>query len=152
MSIKIKRLSAYIKKTDIKEATKEDILQASAIHINDVQKGCAFIADKIIDAGINHDRTKILFNDNFFDESNQYIGVEEHLSRERHHSVHIDNKCPEDVTLIDIIEYIVDVTMSATARKGRVSDAPISSEILQKAYKNTFEMLKKEIIIEEEND
>ena len=149
MSIKIKRLSAYIKKPDIKEATKEDILKASAIHICDVQKGCAFIANKIIEAGINHDHTKISLIDNLFDEkSNKYIGVQDHVSRERHHSVHIDAQCPDDVTLIDIIEYIVDVNMAATARNGRVSDAPISDEILQKAYKNTFEMLKKEIIVE----
>lgn len=146
-SIKIKRLSSYITKTDIKEATKDEILKASAIHIQDVQKGCAFIANKIIEAGINHDHTKISLNDKFFDENNKYIGVQVHTEVERHH--HIKNQCPDDVTLIDILEFMVDVVMAATARKGRVSDEPISDEILQKAYKNTYEMIKKEIVLED---
>ena len=146
MSIKIKSMSAYITKTDIKEATKDEILKASAIHIQDVQKGCVFLANKIIEAGINHDYTKISLNDKFFDENNQYIGVHAHTAAERHH--HIKNQCPDDVTLIDILEFMVDVIMAATARKGRVSDEPLSDEILQKAYKNTFELLKKEITIE----
>ena len=145
MSIEIKSLSKYITKTDINEATKEDILKASAIHIQDVQKGFAFIANKIIEAGINHDHTKISLIDKFFDENNKYIGIQAHTIAERHH--HIKSQCPDDVTLIDIIEFVIDVVMAAMARKGRVSDELISDEILQKAYKNTFEMLKREITI-----
>jgi hypothetical protein len=149
MSIKIKKLSSYITKTDIKEATKDEILMSSAIHINDVQRGCSFIANKIIEAGINHDHTKITLIDKFFDdETGRYKGVEAHTLIERHHQ--IKGQCPDDVTLVDIIEFMVDVVMAATARKGRVSDEPISDEILQKAYKNTFEMIKNEIILMDE--
>ena len=148
MGIRIKKLSSYTLKKDIKDATKDEILKASAIHIQDVQRGCAFIASQIIEAGINHDNTKITLNDTFFDEDNHYIGVQSHVIAERHH--HIKDQCPEDVTLIDILEFIVDVVMSATARKGRVSDEIISDEILQKAYKNTFEMLKNEVELEDE--
>ena len=146
MSLKIKSFSAYITKSNINEATKDDILRASAIHIQDVQKGCAFIANKIIEAGIMHDHTKISLTDKFFDKNNRYIGVQAHTVAERHH--HIKSQCPDDVTLVDILEFIVDVVVAATARNGRVCDEPISSEILQKAYKNTFEMLKREIIVE----
>ena len=148
MGIRIKKLSSYTPKKDIKDATRDEILKASAIHIQDVQRGCAFIANKIIEAGINHDHTKISLNDEFFDENNHYIGVQAHLIAERHH--HIKDKCLDDVTLVDILEFIVDVVMAATARNGRGSNEIISDEILQKAYKNTFEMLKKEVEIEDE--
>ena len=51
MSIKIKKCPAT--------NSKEDYLIAIAMHISDVQKGCAFIANKIIEAGINHDNTRL---------------------------------------------------------------------------------------------
>ena len=51
MSIKIKKCPA----TD----SREELLIAIAMHISDVQKGCAFIANKIIEAGLNHDNTRL---------------------------------------------------------------------------------------------
>ena len=148
MSIKIERTVIDYTKTD-KNEIKNEFLTNSAMHINYVQKGCAFIANKIIEAGIEHDHTKISLIDEFFDEeTNKFKGLQAHMSAERHHQ--IKDGCPDDVTLIDIIEFMVDVVMAATARKGRVSDEPLSDEILQKAYKNTFEMLKREVVVEDE--
>jgi len=70
-----------------------------------------------------------------------------HVSRERHH---LNKYCPEDVTLIDVIEKLVDATMAAMARNGEMRSDVISGEILQKAYQNSIEMLKKEIVIDNE--
>lgn len=138
MSIKIEKNPVWVK-----EPTKEDSLIRASLHIRNVQKGCAFFADKISEAGVNHDYTKISFADDLMDDWEKWFQM--HVSTERHH---LNDKCPDDVTLIDVLEKIIDVTMSAMAKKGYVSEDIISDEILQKAYKNTIEMLKREIVIE----
>ena len=143
-------MSIKIKKCPMGE-NKEDYLIAIANHINDVQKGCVFLANKIIEAGINHDYTKIPTIDEFMEERKSGIELnvgkwyQAHINDERHH---LNVKCPDDVTLIDVIEKLVDCTMAAIARKGYMTEDIISDEILQKAYKNTVELLKKEVILE----
>ena len=155
MSIKIKKCPTA-DKTVNGEAYKENLLISIAMHINDVQKGCAFIANKIIEAGINHDYTKIPTVDEYIEE--QKSGVElkagkwyqAHINNERHH---LNAKCPEDVNLIDVIEMLVDCTMAAKARNKhliKMNTDFISPVILEKAFKNTVEMLENEIIIENE--
>ena len=151
MSIKIKKFQTN--KTKLKEWTKEDFLMSLAMHVSDVQKGCVFIANKIIEAGINHDYTKISLIDDFMEDNAKLAGVEfkagkwarAHYSTERHH---LNDKCPDDVTLIDIIEMLVDCTMASMSRIGQPTGVIVSDEILQKAFKNTIEMLNKEIIFE----
>ena len=146
MSIKIKKCPA----TD----SKEDLLTAIAMHINDVQKGCAFMANKIIEAGINHDYTKIPTIDEFMEEFKSGIELKTgkrypaHINNERHHFYSLD-KCPDDVNLIDVIEALVDCAMAARARIGQMTKISIRPELLAKAFKNTVEMLDNEIIIEE---
>ena len=150
MSIKIKKCPFTADKAANNEVTKEDYLIAIPMHINDVQKGCAFIANKIIEAGINHDYTKIPTIDDFMEEpqfGKETKWYQAHINNERHH---LNVRCPDDVTLIDVIEKLVDCTMAAIARKGYMTEDIISDEILQKAYKNTVEMLKREIIIEDD--
>jgi hypothetical protein len=146
MSIKIKKCPAC--------ETKEDYLIAIAAHINDVQKGCAFIANKVIEAGINHDYTKIPTIDEFMEERDSGIEFKAgnwypaHIDNERHH---LNGSCPDDVNLIDVIEMLVDCTMAAKARNSnliKMNTDFISSEILEKAFKNTVEMLENEIILE----
>jgi len=149
MSIKIKKCPT----SNTKEFTKDEYLTSVAMHVSDVQKGCAFIANKIIEAGINHDYTKISLADDFMDDA-KLSGDEfragkwfqAHITKERHHF----DKWPDNLNLIDVIECLVDVTMAATARSGDIKELQMDSEILQEAFKNTFEMLKKEIVIEED--
>jgi hypothetical protein len=157
MSIKIKK-SPLIGKTVNDESYKEDLLIAIAMHSTDVQKGCAFIANKIIEAGINHDYTKIPTVDEYIEE--QKSGIEHkagkwypaHINTERHHFHQLD-KCPDDYNLIDVIEALVDCTMAAKARNGqtiKMNTDFISPELLAKAFKNTVEMIESEIVVENE--
>ena len=152
MSIQIKKSHSY-DETANKELNKENTLIDIAMHINDVQKGCAFIANKIIEAGINHDCTKIPTIDEFMEEFNSGIDLRTgkwypaHINNERHHFYSLD-KCPDDVNLIDVIEALVDCTMAARARIGSMTNISISPELLAKAFKNTVEMLDNEIIFE----
>jgi len=150
MSIKIKKCPT----SNEKVPTKEDFLISASMHISDVQKGCAFIANKIIEAGINHDYTKITLIDDMMetvttksaDEFYASKWYQEHITKERHHL----HKCPDDVTLIDVIECLIDCVMAAMARKGDYTEGPMDIEILQKAYLNTAKMLKSKIILEDE--
>ena len=60
-----------------------------------------------------------------------------HCKTERHH---LNEHCPEDVNLIDVIEMICDCVCAGMARKGEVYPVSIPTEILQRAVKNTAQM------------
>ena len=151
MNIKIRKFQTD--HSSLKEWTREDFLISLAMHVSDVQKGCAFIANKIIEAGINHDYTKISLIDYFMEDNEKLAGVEfkagkwgqAHINNERHH---LNDKCPDDVTLIDVIEMLVDCTTASMARSGQPAEVTVSDEILRKAFQNTIEMLNKEIVLE----
>ena len=152
-------MSIKIKKCPVAES-KEDFLTVQAMHASDVQKGCAFIANKIIEAGINHDYSKIPLLDNYLenniaaktgDEFKNCKWYQAHINAERHH---LNARCPDDVNLIDVIELLVDCVMASIARRGNLYATEtadfISMDILEKAFKNTVEMLKNEIVLEKE--
>lgn len=132
------------------EVTKEMLLDSSMAHIEHVRNGCKFFSDMLIDAGEAHDYTKIEHIDQFYaDTQTTKTGAafkalpwyQLHM-QERHH---LNDRCPEDVTLIDILERVIDITMAGMARSGVIFDDKIDSEILQRAYKNTIELLKNNI-------
>ena len=148
--IQIKKSQNADSRTMTGEPSKEELLKSSAQHISDVQKGMAFMAGKLIEAGTCHDHTKLTGIDDLFESySKKLTGndfkaekwYQSHLT-ERHHLL---DRCPDDVTLIDVIERIVDITMAGMARSGFVYDDEIPNEILQKAFKNTLELLKTNI-------
>jgi hypothetical protein len=57
---------------------------------------------------------------------------------ERHH---LDDRVPDDVNLLDVIEMVVDCVVAGMARTGEVYPIELSNDILQKALKNTKELL-----------
>jgi len=59
---------------------------------------------------------------------------------------------PEDVNLLDVLEYISDCVMAGMARSGSVYDLTMPPELLERAFKNTVELLKKEVVLLEAND
>ena len=159
MSIIIKKALA-IDDTATNEEFKDYLFSGTYMHITDVQRGCAFIANKIIEAGIKHDNTKMTTADanTFIDERNapgdfrDRSWYKAHIKNNRHHySQHAE--CPDDYNLIDVIESLVDCVMAIKARIGqeaKMSTNYISPELLAKAFKNTIEMLESEIIVEDE--
>ena len=151
--ITIKKSQNADSRTMVGEPSKGELLKSSVQHISDVQKGMAFMAGKLIEAGACHDNTKLSGIDDFFESyAKKLTGnafksekwYQTHLT-ERHHLL---DRCPEDVNLIDVIERIVDITMAGMARSGTVYDSEITDEILQKAFKNTLELLKVNIEVE----
>ena len=147
MSIKIKRYeNTHPALGDGTEPwTYEDELKSLLMHRSDVQKGCVFIAHKIIEAGIDHDHSKItLFGIDEEPPADYREGKwhKAHVAAERHH---LHAHCPDDVNLIDVIEMLVDCTMAAMSRKGQYKHFPVDTDILQKAYENTVKLLLNEI-------
>lgn len=128
--------------------TDEDVKSDTLKHREAVIAGCDFIADKLREQSFNHDYTKLgkylpLFtralktgfkNDEF--KKIDWWNI--HKTKERHH---LNDNCPDDVNIIDVIEMIVDCTMAGLARTGKVYDISIKPEILKKAINNTVKLL-----------
>lgn len=65
-----------------------------------------------------------------------------HIVKERHH---LNDKCPDDVDLIDVLEHICDGVMAGMARSGTYRNEPISDDVLRRAVANTAKKLCAEV-------
>lgn len=112
---------------------------------------------KIVDrAGEMHDCTKKsqerMFYNNFLSTINQGTDFVKnewyqlHIKAERHHLM---SNCPDDVNLIDVLEMISDCVCAGLERSGEIRDLEIDSDILEKAVKNTAELIKSMIEVKE---
>lgn len=160
-----------MRKVTIKKNTNGDTRVAKAVpnfydfkksneqHWEDVRKMMHEIADDINVAGANHDYTKTgadagsLFYRELCNTIEGKMNFEDgrwykmHCETERHH---LNKHCPDDVNLIDVIEMICDCVCAGMARSGSVYPIEISSEILQKAVKNTVKMCINAVEVEED--
>ena len=143
---------------DGEHLTEEAVKHDTELHIEAVEKCGDFICDKIKEQFKEHDHTKLGEYLPAFTEalSSGFKGKEFkeqdwwdiHLT-ERHH---LNDRVPDDVNLIDVLEMICDCISAGMARTGEVYDLEISDEVLKKAFKNTAEMIKKEIKVEKDDD
>lgn len=133
-----------------KKITRKELLKNSKMHISDVQQALEYMCGILRNKGQNHDWTKIEFMDEFYNnfkfiqdgnkvDFKKLNWYKQHIEKERHH---LNDRCPKDVDLFDILEKIADIVMAGLARTGHVYDDKISNKLLQKAYKNTLEKLK----------
>lgn len=141
-----------------KLVSKEELYQQSKQHIKDVQLVIHWMRDILFRISEEHDWSKLKHIDEFhkdfaliqsghlenFKQMNWFKNI--HL-QERHH---LNDRCPEDVNLFDVLERIADITTAGMARTGKIYDDTLSPEILVKAYKNTIELLKNTIEIKED--
>lgn len=134
----------------------ETLSEATDRHIMDVQRGLALFANFLNLAGDNHDFTKKAYMEEFYadcirlnfgDQFKNGRWYQMHIVRERHHLL---SKAPDDVNLIDVLEYLTDGVMAGMARSLDVYDMALPDELLQKAYKNTVELLKSRVKVVEE--
>ena len=148
--IKIKRNNLGDTRTATRMPTFYEFSDSNLGHVEDVSNMMSTLAQKLQEAGRNHDFTKryeperSLFYrelcakiegkiDSFVD--GEWYPM--HCRTERHH---LNEYCPEDVNLIDVLEMISDCVCAGMARSGNVYPVEISSDILQKAVKNTVQM------------
>lgn len=126
---------------------KELVKKDTNAHITAVQMCGDFLCEKIQEQFALHDNTKLGKNlDDFIAaletrktgaEFKKEPWWEKHLS-ERHH---LNDRCPDDVNLIDVLELICDCVSAGLARTGSVYEITVDSEILEKALKNTVNIL-----------
>lgn len=135
---------------DFSNTTKDTLLASSRQHIGDVVKALAFFSGKLIQAAGEHDYDKLTAIDHFhadFVTGFKATGWwDNHRKIHRHHLNQADG-VPPDVNLVDVIEYISDCVMAGMARSGSVYDLKMDDELLQSAFKNTVELLKKEVTV-----
>jgi hypothetical protein len=55
---------------------------------------------------------------------------------------------PKDVNLIDVLELIADCVMAGMARSGSVYPFNVDTEVLKRAFDNTAELLKSQVVVE----
>ena len=148
--IKIKHNTLGDTRTATKVPTFFEFIDANTDHVKDVKNMMRELANDISKRGSKHDFTKMfdpkrsLFYrelcakiegkiDSFVD--GEWYPM--HCRTERHH---LNEYCPEDVNLIDVLEMISDCVCAGMARSGNVYPIEIPSDILQKAVKNTVQM------------
>lgn len=136
---------------DVTKVAKEQLLVSSYQHINDVSKGLQFFITMILDSSNKHDHDKISGIDEFYSDFKTNFEKtgwwDNHRKVNRHHLLAEDG-VPEDVNLIDVLDMIVDCVMAGMGRSGKVYPLDIKPEILMKAFNNTVELLKKEVIVD----
>ncbi len=131
--------------------TKETLLQSSQTHIKDVVKALAFFSGKLIEAAGEHDFDKLTAIDHFH--ADFLTGFKEtgwwdnHRRIHRHHLAQPDG-IPANVNLLDVLEYIADCVMAGMARAGTVYELKMPPELLERAFKNTVELLTAQVVVE----
>lgn len=149
----------YIKKSetadtrtcDVSKVSKETLIQSSCSHRRDVAKGLEFFINLLKEAARDHDIDKLKDIDTFYNDFKTKF--EKHEWWDRHKLInrhHISDKegIPSDIDLVDVLEYITDCVMAGLARSGKVYELKIDSELLQKAFNNTVELLKSSVNVD----
>lgn len=140
---------------DYANTTKETLLESSRTHIGDVVKAMSFFIGKLTEAAGEHDYDKLTaidwFHGDFVTGFKQTGWWDNHRQIHRHHLAQEDG-VPKDVNLLDVLEYIADCVMAGMARSGSVYDLEMPPELLERAFKNTVDLLKGEVVVSEAND
>lgn len=152
--LKIRRSRSADTRSAEHEVTKEELLYNSEQHIGDVRQAMRYFAERLLAAAEKHDWTKIDEIDQFhkdFQQVQQHGGnfkelpwYRRHVSEERHH---LTDRVPDDVNLFDVLEWVADTTMAGMARSGSIFPDSLPPDVLVKAYQNTIELLKKEVVV-----
>ena len=147
--IEIKRSSEADSRTATHQVSEAELLKNSEQHISDVKAALAWFRDNLLMVGMKHDWTKVEYIKEFYrdfadsqegfqgDFKQQHWFKDLHL-QERHH---LNDRCPDNVNMFDVLERIADITMAGLARSGQIYDAEIDPDILVKAYQNTIKLL-----------
>jgi len=149
-----KSATADTRTCDFANVSKETLLQSSKQHIGDVGQALAFFQSMLTRTAVRHDTDKLTDIDGFH--ADFLTGFKEtgwwdrHRKLNRHHLQQEDG-IPADVNLIDVLDFIADCVMAGMARSGSVYELKLSPELLERAFKNTVEALKREVIVVPDN-
>lgn len=137
---------------DFSKVSKETLLHSSRQHINDVVEALAFFQLKLTQAAGCHDYDKLTMIDEFHRDFatgfKQTEWWDRHRTLHRHHLSQSDG-VPEDVNLVDVLEWIADCVMAGMARSGTVYKLELPTAVLLRALDNTVELLKAQVTLYE---
>lgn len=137
---------------DVSKVSKETLLASSEQHIGDIRKGMQFFIERLDFAGAIHDHDKLSgidqFHADFVTKFEQTTWWDNHRKVNSHH-INTDDGVPSDVNLVDVIEHIVDCVMAGMGRSGSVYPLSLKPEVLEAAFQNTVELLKKNVRVQE---
>jgi len=137
---------------DFANVSKETLLASSKQHIGDVGKALTFFRDEIYKADIRHDTDKLTdidgFHADFVTGFKQTGWWDRHRKLNRHH-LNMADGVPDDVNLIDVLDFIADCVMAGMGRSGSVSPLKLSPELLELAFQNTVTLLKEQVVVVE---
>jgi len=138
---------------DFVNTSKETLLISSDQHIEDVRSGLGFFVEKLLESARVHDRDKITdidgFHRDFVTGFKQTTWWDNHRKVNRHHLLEPDG-VPTDVNLVDVLDMIADCVMAGMARSGSVYPLNISPDVLMRAFQNTVDLLKSQVVVEEQ--
>lgn len=136
---------------DFSKVDKATLLAASAQHIGDVGQALAFFGAMLTAAAVRHDTDKLTdidgFHRDFVTGFTQTTWWDAHRRLNRHHLANADG-IPEDVNLIDVLDFIADCVMAGMARSGSVYELKLSPELLERAFQNTVSLLKAQVTVQ----
>jgi hypothetical protein len=152
--IRIKKSATADTRTcDFANVDKETLIASSVQHIGDVRKALGFFRRLLQTAEIIHDQDKLTdidsFHEDFITGFKQHAWWDRHRQLNRHH-INMDDGIPDDINLIDVLDYIADCVMAGMARSGSVYTLTLRPDVLGLAFQNTVEMLKREVVVEDE--
>ena len=132
-----------------KGTTRGELLTDTISHINDVQSVGFWFADKLKEQVTEHDHTKVEYIDEFYKDFNEKLtdGTKDFKSMEwfknRHMTErhHLNDRVPDDVNLLDVLEMVIDCTCAGLSRSGDVYPITIPQDVLEKAIENTKNLI-----------
>jgi hypothetical protein len=135
---------------DFANTSKETLLESSHQHIADVREGLRYLESMVRKAAENHDYDKITdidgFHRDFLTGFKRTEWWDKHRVLNRHH-LNMADGVRDDVNLIDVMDFIVDCVMAGMARSGSVYPLELSPALLEKAFQNTVELMKRNVMV-----
>ena len=136
---------------DFVNVSKETLYASSEQHIEDVCKALAFFREMLHTAERDHDPDKLTdidgFHADFVTGFTQCQWWTRHRRLNRHHLT-MEDGIPKDVNLIDVLDFIADCVMAGMARSGSVYPLKLPAHLLERAFQNTVEALKAQVMVE----
>lgn len=146
-----KSQTADTRSCDYANTSIKTLLASSEQHIDDVRHGLDFFMGELMEKAEAHDADKITeiewFHRDFITGFKETGWWDNHRKINRHHLEQADG-VPDDVNLLDVLEYISDCVMAGMARSGSVRPCVLPDEVLQRALKNTVDLLSSNVKVE----
>jgi len=147
-----KSQTADTRSCDYANTSIKTLLASSEQHIDDVRHGLDFFMGELMEKAEAHDADKITeiewFHADFITGFKETGWWDNHRIINRHHLEQEDG-VPHNVNLLDVLEYVADCVMAGMARSGSVRPCVLPDEVLQRALKNTVDLLASNVKVED---